>query len=61
MEHALLLFDLFLFLMSTQIYSDWTEVIYACVSNKRKFAHLQMMCDNLVTLQFAFLILFACL
>lgn len=54
-------FHLFLFLTSTQIYCDQTEVIYAYVSNKRKLAHLQIKCDNLETLQFAFVILFACL
>lgn len=61
MEHALLLFHLFLFLTSTQIYSDQTELSYAYVSNKGKLAHLQMKCGNLVTLRFAFVILFACL
>jgi len=34
MEHALVLFHLFLFLTSTQIYPDQTEVIYAYVSNR---------------------------
>lgn len=57
MEHALLSF---IFILNIY-YCDQTEVIYAYVSNKRKLAHLQIKCDNLVTLQFAFVILFACL
>lgn len=59
--YALVEFHLFLCLTFTLKCFDQTEVIYAHISNKRKYAHLQMKCDHLVASKFAFVVLFACL